>query len=76
MPAALNFHGCLQGSRSGKQNITPQQHFETAQVALQNDDFKKAIRHFQQASDAEPEVTHPQTLSPLDCLSRLRQPSS
>ena len=34
------------------------QHFEAAQVALQNDDFKTALKHFQAASDAEAEVAH------------------
>ena len=34
------------------------QHFEAAQAALQTDDFKTALKHFQAASDAEAEVAH------------------
>ena len=38
------------------------QHFEAAQAALQTDDFKAALKHFQAASDAEAEVTHMRVL--------------
>ena len=41
---------------SSVQVLSALQHFDAAQAALQNDDFKTAIRHFQQASDADPEV--------------------
>ena len=55
------------------QVLSALQHFDAAQAALQNDDFKTAIRHFQQASDAEPEV-HIRSLS--NCLYILIMPDA
>ena len=48
------------------------QHFEAAQAALQNDDFKTALKHFQAASDAEAEVAHIPVLhgKPPPCFDR------
>lgn len=46
------------------QVLSAVQHFEAAQAALQSDDFKTAIKHFQMASDAEPQARHPLTCLP------------
>ncbi|CAK0774421.1 hypothetical protein CVIRNUC_004166 [Coccomyxa viridis] len=47
--------GKVRAGKMPKQVMSALQHFEAAQVALQNDDFKTALKHFQAASDAEAE---------------------